>query len=224
MALVAAAVSAAQFMTALGVSPANAQQLEAKNALPNAAQEIVFTSAQCRRILATVTSTVGKYANKSELSREFRQSWINFVMDGGQMTCTGPRVITWRTREDLATYGNIVSRLEQSDDHIDLQRAGVSLASTPAGPVFTGDECSIVDQAYTAALNTQTGAKLTEREHVRFINWLQDGCPDEFRMLGNDADEALINTMQRNITTHPDPGKRIDTRWRIFFKNTDPHQ
>ena len=133
-ALVATAMSAAQFMTALGVSPASAQQLQAKSALPQAAQEIAFTPAQCERIMLTITGTFAR-ARTNELSREFRQSWVNFVMHGGQRTCAGPRVIAWRTIEDRAVYATVASRLEVSDDRIDLARAGVVLAPAPVASV-----------------------------------------------------------------------------------------
>jgi hypothetical protein len=133
-AVIAAALGAAELLTALGVSPARAQQARASNALPGAAQEIVFTPAQCQRIVITVTGTVAR-ARMSELSREFRQSWVNFIMPGGQRTCTGPRVIGWRTNEDKATYQTIVGRLEASDDHIYLERAGVSLAPAPVASI-----------------------------------------------------------------------------------------
>lgn len=90
----------------------------------------VFTPAQCERIILTVMDEFRR-VGANNLSPEFRQSWVDMIMQGGQRTCTGQRIIQWRTRMDEATHTSIVSRLEASADHIYLERAGVSLAPTP---------------------------------------------------------------------------------------------
>jgi len=128
-AMAAAAVSVTAFLAAVGVSPATAQTI-AKNAPPPAAQGVVFTPEQCRTIMAMTTSIVGR-VGADNLSLEFRQGMVNFIMHGGQMTCAGPRVIPWRTREDWATFTNITSSLETPSVNIRLERAGVVLAPTP---------------------------------------------------------------------------------------------
>jgi hypothetical protein len=98
---------------------------------PDYGRDHVFTHDECRNI-STATTIMFTRVGANNLSVEFRQSMINFIMPNGQTSCTGPRQITWRTHEDGATFNSIRGLLlTPALNYLSLERAGVSLAPTP---------------------------------------------------------------------------------------------
>jgi hypothetical protein len=99
----------------------------------------VFTQDECRHI-ATTTTIMFNRMGANNLSAEFRQSMIDFIMHGGHATCAGPRQISWRTNRDKATFATIASLLETPVTTLEtpvprvfLIRAGVDLAPIAVG-------------------------------------------------------------------------------------------
>jgi hypothetical protein len=175
----------------------------------------VFTPDECRHVRTAISTMFGR-VGPEKLSKEFRESVLALLMpDGQRSTCTGPRTIAWRTRMDAATFNTILSLLETSVSNVHLQSAGVELALSPLRPLFTNDECNILNQAYTAELRKNRDLRLTFG-HKDWIDWMQEGCPREFLVNGNRDDQTFLERVQANILAHPDPQKRIDIRWRVF--------
>lgn len=119
---------AASVLTLLGAAnlsgpSATAQQITLKLNTPQ------FTELQCKTIATTTTTIFDATAHR--LSVDFRQSVINFIIpDGKTVTCTGPRQIVWRTRDDWAAFHNIRVQLLRAPSHLSLEGI-VELAPTP---------------------------------------------------------------------------------------------
>jgi hypothetical protein len=99
---------------------------------PDYGRDHVFTQDECRQI-RVATTLVFNRVSASNLSLEFRQGMINFIIPNGQTsTCTGSREISWRTQTDAATFNTIRGLLlTPAPNYLSLERAGVVLAPTP---------------------------------------------------------------------------------------------
>lgn len=90
----------------------------------------LFTNDECRAI-GSITTDAFKKVGADNLSPEFRQSMIDFIMASGKLTCGGSREIVWVTEKDASTFNAIASQLEDSKAQLNFDKVGVRLAASP---------------------------------------------------------------------------------------------
>lgn len=103
--------------------------IAAAAAMTTGASAADFTQKQCLGISETATEVV-KTVGAKTLSREFRQSFVNWL--GADLRCDGPKDIIIVTHNDSATYATIREALLRGSKPISLQKAGLRVVVKPA--------------------------------------------------------------------------------------------